>query len=52
MPKVTLKEKTMVIVNDERHHLAQGEQEVSAEIAKELGIETPKPKAPSKKEAE
>ena len=52
MPKVILKEKTIVVVNGERHHLQQGEQEVSEEIAKELCVESPKPKAQPKREAE
>lgn len=52
MPKITLENKTIVVVDGIRHELPQGEQEVSAEIAKELGIETPKPKTPPKKESE
>ena len=52
MPKITLENKTIVVVDGIRHHLEQGEQEVSEEVAKELGIETPKPKASTKKEAE
>ena len=52
MPKVTLKEKTIVVVNGERHHLLTGEQEVSEEIAKELGVEAPKPKPKAKAETE
>ena len=52
MPKINLENKTIVMVNGIRHELPQGEQEVSAEIAKELGIEEPKPKAAAKKEAE
>lgn len=52
MPKITLENKTIVVVDGIRHHLEQGEQEVSEEIAKELGIEPPKPKASTKKEAE
>ena len=52
MPKITLENKTIVVVDGIRHNLEQGEQEVSEEIAKELGIEPPKPKASTKKEAE
>lgn len=52
MPKITLENKTIVSVSGIRHELPQGEQEVSAEIAKALGIEEIKPKAPPKKEAE
>ena len=52
MPKVILKEKTIVVVNGERHHLPIGEQEVSEEIAKELGIESPKQKPTTKKTEE
>ena len=52
MPKITLENKTVVVVDGIRHHLEQGEQEVSEEVAKELGIETQKPKASTKKEAE
>ena len=52
MPKITLENKTIVVVDGIRHHLEQGEQEVSEEIAKELGIESPKAKASTKKEAE
>ena len=43
MPKITLENKTIVVVDGIRHHLEQGEQEVSEEIAKELGIETMTP---------
>lgn len=42
MPKINLENKTLVIVNGTRHELEQGEQEVSDEVAKELGIEAPK----------
>ena len=52
MPKITLENKTIVVVDGIRHHLEQGEQEVSEEVAKELGIETPKSKPAPKKEAE
>ena len=52
MPKITLENKTIVVVDGIRHHLEQGEQEVSEEIAKELGIEPPKAKTTAKKEAE
>ena len=52
MPKITLENKTIVVVDGIRHHLEQGEQEVSEEVAKELGIEAPKAKASTKKEAE
>lgn len=52
MPKIKLEDKTIVVINGVRTELPQGEQDVSAEIAKELGIEAPKPKAPPKKEAE
>ena len=52
MPKINLENKTVVVVGGERHHLEQGEQEVSEEVAKELGIESPKAKASTKKEAE
>ena len=52
MPKINLENKTVVVVDGIRHHLEQGEQEVSEEIAKELGIESPKAKASTKKEAE
>lgn len=52
MPTINLENKKIVVIDGERHHLPQGEQEVSAEIAKELGIEAPKPKATTKKEAE
>ncbi len=52
MVKVNLANKKIVVIDGIRHELPQGEQEVSAEIAKELGIETLKPKAPPKKTAE
>ena len=52
MPKIKLESKKIVVVGGERIHLNEGEQEVSEEIAKELGIEAPKAKAPAKKEAE
>lgn len=52
MPKITLENKTIVVLDGIRHHLEQGEQEVSEEVAKELGIKAPKPKASTKKEAE
>ena len=52
MPKIKLESKKIVVVDGERIYLNEGEQEVSEEIAKELGIEAPKPKASTKKEAE
>ena len=52
MPKITLENKTIVVVDGIRHHLEQGEQEVSEEVAKELGIEAPKTKPKTKAETE
>lgn len=52
MPKIKLESKKIVVVDGERIYLSEGEQEVSAEIAKELGIETPKSKPAPKREAE
>lgn len=48
MPKITLENKTIVVIDGIRTELPQGEQEVSDAIVKELGIEAPKPKAPPK----
>lgn len=52
MPVIKLESKKIVVVDGERIHLNEGEQEVSDAVAKELGIEAPKAKPVTKKEAE
>lgn len=52
MPKITLDSKKVVVVGGERIYLNEGEQDVSDAVAKEIGIEAPKAKPATKKEAE